>query len=717
MTGQKTPSRSRRRLVQDLAGAGAVVATAAVLCGLIYGRTTVEAWHTPIAYRGDTLSFLAQLKVAQLGYITPLRVEPIRELNAPFEGNWNDYPRLNKATFWILGLLTRPFDLILTANVLLLLAHLLAGASFYMVARYLRSSWEWAAAGALVFAFSHFAFCRGSELGHLMLCFYWHIPLCILVTGWSFRPAGLPVGSERFWWGAATAILSALQSVYYAFLFAQFLIFATVAQALRRNGWKRVAGPLVLAGAILAIGAADAAHVALYRLDHGPNPDALQRSLQDLETYALRPIRLIIPPPGHGLLRWQSPWSEHSRGSLEGENEAAYLGLAGAGALVWLSLSALRSPFLGRPAFSHPALWALGWICLYGVAGGVNGALGLLGFVFLRASNRYSIWILTLVLLFLAGRLSRACRTSRRGPRLLAALGVTAVSLADQVPHVVSRPEVETVGEQYRSDRKFSQTVEASLPPRAMVFMLPVMDYPEVPAVHHVADYDHFRPFLHSARLRFDYGSDKGRPRERWRHRVSRMNPPEMVTELEDLGFEGIIVNRGGYDDRAAGILRGLAAVGRRVTLESSTRDLLFVKLRPSRAPRRPGVPLLFGRGWYEDGEPQNPEGVWSSGDAECILTNDSPRPVALNLSFELAALAPRQVTITRARRALSSWRVSRALAISELRIPLPPGETRLTFSTDRAPDPLEDRGRSRPVAFRVSNLGLEVEPQAGEHP
>jgi hypothetical protein len=657
------------------------------------------------------------LKVSQLGYITPFGIEPIRELGAPFEGNWNDYPRQNKATFWVLGFLARPIDLILTANVLLLLAHLLAAASFYLVARHLRSRREWAAAGALVFAFSHYAFCRGFELGHLMLCFYWHIPLCILVTGWSFRRAGLPVGSRRFWWGVLVAVASALQSVYYAFLFGQFLIFATVAQALRRSGWRKLVGPLALAGTILAISAADAAHVALYRAEHGPNPEALQRSIQELDLYALRPLRLIVPPPGHGLLRWQSPWNEHSQGSPEGENEAAYLGLAGACALAWLCLSALRSPFLGRPVRSRPALWATGWVSLYSIAGGANAALGLLGFVFLRAPNRYSIWILALVMLFLVGRLSRACPSSRRGLCALAALGVTAVCLVDQVPHVVSGQEVAAAEARLRSDRSFSRALEASLPPGAMVFLLPVMDYPEVPPIHNLRDYDHFRPFLYSTRLRFDYGSDKGRPRERWRHIVSRMTPTEMVAELEDLGFEGIVVNRTGYDDRAAGILGGLAAAGRTVTLESPARDLSFVRLRPSRVPRRPGVPFLLGRGWYEDGEPQGPEGVWSRGEAECILTNESPRPVALDLSFELSALAPRQVTITRDRRVLSSWRVSRGLAVSGLRVPLPPGETRLTFSTDRGPDPLEADGPARPVAFKISRLRLEVQPRVGENP
>jgi hypothetical protein len=79
-------------------------------------------------------------------------------------------------------------------------------------------------------------------------------------------------------------------------------------------------------------------------------------------------------------------------------------------------------------------------------------------------------------------------------------------------------------------------------------------------------------------------------------------------------------------------------------------------------------------------------------------------------VSFDLVAVAPRQVTIRRGATVLASWRVSRGLAVCGLRIPVPPGETRLTLSTDRPPDPPEDDGCARLVAFRVSNLELEME-------
>jgi hypothetical protein len=707
------PARSRRlrRLLRELAGAAAVAAVAAILFCLVYGRTTAEAWLTPVTWQGDTLSFLAELEVARRGEIGPLRVDPIGGLGAPFEASWNDYPRLNKPAFWALGLLTRPIDLVVASNALLLLAHVLAAASFFLVARHLRCRPEWAAAGGLVFAFSHFAFARAAELGHHLLCFYWHVPLCIVVAAWSVRPSGLPVGTRRFGVGLAVAVLAALQSIYYAFLFAQFLLFGSVAQSLRRAGWKRVAGPLLLAAAILAVVAADAAHVVLYRLDHGPNPLAVQRSAADLEIYALRPVRLIVPPPGHGLLRWQSPWAEHSRGAPEGENETAYLGLAGAAALAWLCLSAGRSFLARRRGSPPPVLWAVGWIVLFSVAGGVNSALGLVGFVFLRASNRYSAWILALVLLFLVGRLSRVFRPWRPGLGLVAALVLAAVSVADQVPHVVSSREIDADRDRLRSDREFTRAVEGSAPERAMIFLLPVMDYPEVLPVHGVRDYDHFRLFLHSSGLRFDYGTDKGRPRESWRHRVARMDPPELVAELERLGFDGLVVDRRGYADRARRLLRGLAAAGRAVAFQSTARDLAFVRLSPSPTPSRPGLPLLFGSGWHEDGDPRGPEGTWSSGGAEWVLTNESPKPATLSLAFELSALSSRHVTLSREGTVVASWRVSRPLAVSGLRIRLPPGETKVVFSTDRPPDLAEGDEAPTPVAFRVARLTLALEP------
>jgi hypothetical protein len=212
----------------------------------------------------------------------------------------------------------------------------------------------------------------------------------------------------------------------------------------------------------------------------------------------------------------------------------------------------------------------------------VAALLGLAGLVFLRAPNRYSVWILATVLLFLAGRLSRAFG-ERRTLGALAAFALASASIADQVPRVASPEEVEALGERVRSDREFAHAVERSLPAGAMVFLLPVMDYPEVHPVGRVKDYDPFRLFLHTSRLRFDYGTDKGRPREAWRHRLGGLDPAGMIAELEALGFDGIVVDRGGYADGAHGLVRGFAAAGRRPALHSGARDLVFVRLRPAR--------------------------------------------------------------------------------------------------------------------------------------
>ena len=104
-----------------------------------------------------------------------------------------------------------------------------------------------------------------------------------------------------------------------------------------------------------------------------------------------------------------------------------------------------------------------------------------------------------------------------------------------------------------------------------MLFQLPVVDFPEGPRILEATDYEHLRPYLHATRLRFSYGSDKGRPREAWQRRAEALEPEAMADALERIGFAGLLVNRKAYEDGAADAAR--AARGERADT------------RPGRAP------------------------------------------------------------------------------------------------------------------------------------
>jgi hypothetical protein len=121
-----------------------------------------------------------------------------------------------------------------------------------------------------------------------------------------------------------------------------------------------------------------------------------------------------------------------------------------------------------------------------------------------------------------------------------------------------------------------------------MLFQLPVVDFPEGQRVLGASDYEHLRPYLHAKRLRFSYGSDKGRRQDAWQRRVESLEPVPMAEALERMGFAGILVNRKAYPDGAQELRGALTAAGRPEAWESPDRDFLFVRLTPGPSPEPP---------------------------------------------------------------------------------------------------------------------------------
>jgi len=567
------------------------VFVAALWC-LAYGRTSREAWATPVRYYGDAWFILATLKVAQDGHVVPFFPLTVPELGAPIGASWNEVPdflRQHKLQLWIAGGLARAFGLFAASNFVLLLAHVLAACSFYGVARHFRVRPEWALAGAGAFAFSPYLFYR--SLDHLNLTYCWPVPLAILLVSWGFGRRGIPVGSRRFWIGVAIVVVAGLHNTYYVGLLAQFLALAGVAQVLRGRKRSLVLGPWVLLLALAGAALADSANVLASNWARGGGLPSPLRPYGNLERYALKPIELLLPAPGWGLAPWPSLAVAYAEGALyRGEMGSAYLGLAGIAGLAWMCLSSFRGYLQKRRGFLPGALIAVAWIFAYSVVGGLNGLLGALGFAWFRGTNRYSVWMLALVLLWSAGRLSRARWTQRRGWSLLAAALAAGLALGDQFPPGSPAAQVAEARRTMASDRTFALSLEATLPPGSMVFMLPVVDFPEGPRVRKATDYEHLRPYLFTTHLRFSYGSDKGRPREEWQRRVEELPPEAMAAALEGFGFVGLIVNRKAYEDRGDALRLALAASGRPEAWESPDRDFLFVRLRPAAAPRGPDV-------------------------------------------------------------------------------------------------------------------------------
>ncbi len=548
-----------------------------------FGRLPPATWRLPLDYRGDAWAFLAGVKAARDGHVRPLRRIQVPELNAPFGANWNDFPNRQPTLLWISSLLARPFGLFGAVNLVAFAAPVLAGLVFYGVARHLRARWEWAMVGAFAFALSPFYFLRAPT--HLSLCLYWHLPWCLLVSAWAYSRRGL-VSARRRAWGLGAAVAAGFGNFYYAALFAQLLLGAALAQALRRRA-RAMAAPLLLASIVVALVGVENSYYLRYRFTHGPNPGAVTRSYQDVEQYALKPLELLLPRPGRGLLGWSAPFAGYwSQALVRGEAGGVYIGLIGAGCLLALLLAPLLAALRRRRIVLSPAFLAAAWILAFSVVGGVNGLLSLVTLPWLRATNRFSIVLLALALLSASLFLSRVPSLRAKAARRLVALGLATFAAADHMsgagaPLLGPRRTRGPV-----EDEAFTKAMEAALPQGAMLFMLPVQPFPEWPRQHLMSDYEHFRPYFFATRLRFSYGTDRGRPRDNWQAATGAMPPEAMVRSLERYGFSALVINRHGFEDEGQELLAGLEAAGRPPTV--AMHDLVLVPLQPSPRPELP---------------------------------------------------------------------------------------------------------------------------------
>jgi len=270
--------------------------TAVIWCWQ-HNRLSLASWCLPLDYAGDSLEILARFKAAAEGDLKPFESHVIHRLGAPFMANWNEYPGSDDITNYGMawwrgwsGCLRRaiwprclPISRLRRPSI-----------SAPAAARAL----EWAAVGALLFAFSFFDLFR--RLPHLWLTFTGTVPLAlftcaIVAAGAAHRdPAVLEVAvlRNRRVVGRNQPVqpvpLSAALGLGAAGCMAPF---ALVAQRPPRAR---------LHGVAVCVFAAIHARMRISVVDEGAAP-LLVRNYAGTEIYGLKPIELFVPPSVHRL--------------------------------------------------------------------------------------------------------------------------------------------------------------------------------------------------------------------------------------------------------------------------------------------------------------------------------------------------------------------------------------------------------------------------------
>ncbi|MBM3954296.1 MAG: hypothetical protein FJ309_06755 [Planctomycetes bacterium] len=574
------------------------------------GVWSAGALSRPTAYlepeKSDVIHALAMMKMAANGEWWPLAWKQAADLGAPHAANWNDWPLVEELQVAVFGLLARLFGLFAGLNLAMVAGHVLAALVFYAVARVSDCTLPWAFTAALAFGVCPFIFAQSPY--HITCAWVWQVPLFLPVWRWVSTEPGIAPGSRRFWVACGIGFLTGLHNPYFTNALCQLTLLGAGLQFLRTRRWPPLLAALAVIGAAALAFALMNVDTWTYRLANGSNSGALVREYKWLEIYGLKVKDLFIPPLTH---RWDALANfatAHRQVAPLLDEGASYQGIVGLACLVALVATAVRDMVSGREKQVPMEAWQVLWLVLMFTTGGLNALFAATtGFTMFRGGCRYSVVILAITLLWAARALSARQRTASRGPsgdtadwRVLAAAAVTClVIVADQIPRAPTAEEASVITRAVDGDREFAATMEAALPPGAMVFQLPVMDFPEAP-IPGVPPYDHFRPYLFTKNLRYSFGSMKGREREKWQPalqaklfegatidqqagviRINRGNARAAVDELRRLGFAAIYVNRNGFPDRGRGLEEALVELGYTAApLRNSTGDLACIVLR-----------------------------------------------------------------------------------------------------------------------------------------
>jgi phosphoglycerol transferase len=638
-----------------------VLVTALIWCAH-FGKWTRESWQLPLDYAGDAPEIMAQMRAAADGDLWPLRPKVVERLGAPFGAHWNAYPTPDKHLMLLVGAFTPWLGLFAAANLVMMLAPISAALAFYFAARWLRCRWEWAWAGALLFAFTYHTFHRG--LGHFSIAFTWTVPLGLLSVWLVARSQRLEWRSKGALVCLGSAVALGISNPYNLLFWVQLMGWALIAQWFQ----QRRRSNLIIGVSAIAVAAVAflASNIEVWLFVQEPEGTPLvARNYGGTEMYALKPMEMLIPPTfhrwdalaflGHRYVRW-SIW--------RGEVFLPYLGIIGITGLVWLFVLTMRRIF-ARRGLPGQAL-SIGWLLAYATVGGLTNFIALVaGFQVFRATNRVAVFISVLVLMFLVVRLARLTMRWPAWSRFGVALLVAGFGVFDQVPKEDSPAERAQIATAVRSDLELGRKLEAALPDGAMIFQIPVLGFPEVIPPYRLADYELFRPFLVTDTLRFSYGAAKFRARSRWQRDLENLPAATLVRRLEAYGFAALYLNRKGYEDRAERLLKELAALGYERRIEGASGNQVVVMLNPNPHPVLPiGRALTFGQGWH----PRSSDSTrWANSDAVLSFFNPHDHAIPAQLRLKLVGVNERDVRLEHDGKVIRTVRLGEAPVTLEL--------------------------------------------------
>ncbi len=561
-------------------------------------------WKVPFNYTGDGLSTAAYSKaiVDNGWYLSNPR------LAAPFTADVRDFPVGGENLHWIaiklIGYVTG--DGISASNIYFVLGFFLIALVSYFVARYMRFSIATSLVVGVIYAFLPYHAYR--NYGHLTRGVYYSLPLAMLVLFWAINYRteyfSQKSGEAPLRWRRGRiltivifcVIVGASDTQNSAFLVSILAVVAII-EMFRNKDWRPIALLAIVGAATFGSLLVNNTPFVLSRIERGPNTVAAQRPLTDQDRYALRPLDLILPAPGHRINALSNFNAKGDDGKItSNESGGTPLGTFGTIGFLW-SLGAVLALGLGMRARKDETkfvaqIGGLNLICiLIGAIGGFAYLIALEGFGMYRTWNRISLFIAFGSVLATAVLLERLFRWIKGKTTKVVSLGIIGVIVAlicvagayDQItPRYI--PNYKNIAVRFNTDATFYHDLEKMVPKGSMMFQAPFEQFNEAGTIVNMTDYQDFTGYLHTSNLRWSYGGMKGRPEGDWEQNLSVYDPVSMMASVASVGFQGAVIDRSGLDNNGDDFLKAITPYTGPILLQSADNRLVYVDLTGLRA-------------------------------------------------------------------------------------------------------------------------------------
>jgi len=271
------------------------------------------------------------------------------------------------------------------------------------------------------------------------------------------------------------------------------------------------------------------------------------RSLASMEIYALKLPELFLPAGYHKIpgLTAISQKIYYIPSFVKGELWSPYMGLVG---ILCCALFAVSTyiKFVKKIQVNLSFFWQAAWITAYSTLGGVNLLFGVVGFQMIRATNRYSIWLVAIFLLYALIYVdAKEFTTKNRKKIFIASVAIlVAMFIYLDLPYKYTKVGRSEIVEKVISDKALIEEIKSLDMNNLVVY--PTQVFPENGPIHKMLDYDFLRIFLNANDVSINYGHIKNSKDVVGINSIL-FNKNKVDLELADgYQYKGMLINKGG---------------------------------------------------------------------------------------------------------------------------------------------------------------------------